>query len=60
MSKLTMPLLKELKGLTGEIVQHITGEYHLPYAAPGNVGMQVTDREKRRGKQSKGCPIKFE
>lgn len=56
MSKITMPLLKELKSLTGEIVQHITREYHLPYAAPGNVGMQVTER-KGEANRVKDAPL---
>ena len=45
--KITMPILKERTCLIVKTVQHITREYLLSWAAPGNVRMQVRDREKK-------------
>lgn len=55
MGKTSVPSQKELKSPTGETGQHITREHLLPYAAPGEDGIQVKDREKESA-NSKGWP----
>ena len=58
LGKTTVPSQKELRSPTGETGQHITREHLLPYAAPGEDGIQVKDREKER-QTAKDGPIIF-
>lgn len=55
-----MAILKKVKSLIGEIVQRITMEYFISWAAPGNVEMQVGTLRKSEAEREKDDPINFE